>query len=66
MISKLLAHSRLLALTAASAALSTCLLAQDKSAKKPAKAELPPFKIDYGKRPAPKDCKVAKWGPDKY
>ena len=34
----------------------------DATAKKPAQKPAP-FKIDYGKRPKPEDCKVAKWGP---
>ncbi|MCA8972596.1 MAG: amidohydrolase family protein [Planctomycetes bacterium] len=42
------------------------LSAQD-APKGDAKTDEPaPFVIDYGKRPAPKDCKVAKWGPDSY
>lgn len=44
------------------AALSPALLAASSFAQE--KPE--PFKIDYQNRPAPKDCKIAKWGPNEY
>ncbi len=35
-------------------------------AKEQAKPKLAPFRIDYGNRPKPADCKVAKWGPTEF
>ena len=34
--------------------------------RKAAPKDIKPFEIGYGDRKAPKDCKVAKWGPDDY
>lgn len=48
--------------------ITSLVSAQEAATTKQApKADEPaPFVIDYGQRPAPKDCKVAKWGPDSY